>query len=342
MKRIAVLTSGGDSPGMNAAIRAVVRKGLNEGMEVFGINHGYAGMVAGDIFPMDSKTVGDKIGRGGTFLYSARYPEFAEEKGQLAGIEQLKKKGIEGVVVIGGDGSYHGAMRLTEHGYPAVGLPGTIDNDIVGTDFTIGFDTAVTTVVDALDKIRDTSSSHHRTFVVEVMGRNAGDIALWSGIAAGADDICIPEREFSFEKIVENIERGYEQGKNHHLIVLAEGVMHGEAFAKKLKEAGDTSDLRVSVLGHIQRGGSPTARDRVLASRMGAHAVELLKEGKGGLAIGIHNEELVDSPILGPAETGALMSVNPDGSIKVNQPHEVPIELYRLNKDLNRTSNYIS
>ena len=183
MKRIAVLTSGGDAPGMNAAIRAVVRQAISEGMEVFGIYNGYAGMVAGDIHQLDASSVGDIISRGGTMLHSARYPEFAEREGQLKGIEQLKKHGIEGVVVIGGDGSYHGAMRLTEHGFPAVGLPGTIDNDIVGTDFTIGFDTAVTTVMDAIDKIRDTSSSHHRTFVIEVMGRHAGDIALWSGIA---------------------------------------------------------------------------------------------------------------------------------------------------------------
>ena len=183
MKRIAVLTSGGDAPGMNAAIRAVVRQAISEGMEVFGIYDGYAGMVAGKIQPLDASSVGDIISRGGTFLHSARYPEFAQREGQLKGIEQLKKHGIEGVVVIGGDGSYHGAMRLTELGFPAVGLPGTIDNDIVGTDFTIAFDTAVTTAMDAIDKIRDTSSSHHRTFVIEVMGRNAGDIALWAGIA---------------------------------------------------------------------------------------------------------------------------------------------------------------
>ena len=339
MKRIAVLTSGGDAPGMNAAIRAVVRKGIAENIEVYGINHGYAGMVAGDIFPMTSQSVGDKIGRGGTFLYSARYPEFAEEKGQLAGIEQLKKNGIEGVVVIGGDGSYQGAMRLTEHGYPAVGVPGTIDNDIVGTDYTIGFDTAVSTVVDALDKIRDTSSSHHRTFVVEVMGRGAGDIALWSGIASGADDICIPEKEFHFENIVKNIKRGYDNGKNHHLIVLAEGVMHGAEFVEKLREAGDDSDLRLSVLGHIQRGGVPTTRDRVLASRMGAHAVELLKEGKGGIAVGLHNEKLVDSPILGTEEEGALFNIAEDGSIIVNNPHKADLSLYRLNKDLNLAGN---
>ncbi|GAB2025498.1 6-phosphofructokinase [Lactovum odontotermitis] len=334
MKRIAVLTSGGDSPGMNAAIRAVVRKGISEGMEVYGIHYGYKGLVEGDIIKLDSEAVSDKISRGGTFLYTARYPEFTQEEYQLKGIEQLKKLGIEGVVVIGGDGSYHGAMRLTEHGFPAVGLPGTIDNDIVGTDYTIGFDTAVTTAVDALDKIRDTSSSHHRTFIVEVMGRNAGDIALWAGIAAGADDICIPEREFKFENIVKRINTAYAQGKNHHLIVLAEGVMHGEEFAKRLKAAGDTSDLRVSVLGHIQRGGSPTVRDRVLASRMGAHAVELLRDGVGGVAVGVRGEKLTESPILGSAEEGALMSVNPDGSIKVNFPHQTMLELYRLNKDL--------
>ncbi len=245
MKRIAVLTSGGDAPGMNAAIRAVVRKAISEGMEVYGIYGGYAGMVAGDIYPLDATSVGDIISRGGTFLHSARYPEFAKLEGQLKGIEQLKKHGIEGVVVIGGDGSYHGAMRLTEHGFPAVGVPGTIDNDIVGTDFTIGFDTAVTTAMDAIDKIRDTSSSHRRTFVVEVMGRNAGDIALWAGIATGADEIIIPEEGFKIEDIVASIKRGYEKGKKHNIIVLAEGVMSADEFGKKLKEAGDTSDLRV-------------------------------------------------------------------------------------------------
>ncbi|EFO55167.1 6-phosphofructokinase [Streptococcus infantis SK1302] len=219
MKRIAVLTSGGDAPGMNAAIRAVVRQAISEGMEVFGIYDGYAGMVAGEIYPLDAASVGDIISRGGTFLHSARYPEFAKLEGQLKGIEQLKKYGIEGVVVIGGDGSYHGAMRLTEHGFPAIGLPGTIDNDIVGTDFTIGFDTAVTTAMDAIDKIRDTSSSHRRTFVVEVMGRNAGDIALWAGIATGADEIIIPEEGFKMEDIVASIKAGYEHGKKHNIIV---------------------------------------------------------------------------------------------------------------------------
>lgn len=335
MKRIAVLTSGGDAPGMNAAIRAVVRKAISEGMEVYGINRGYAGMVDSDIFPLGSKEVGDKISRGGTFLYSARYPEFAQLEGQLAGIEQLKKHGIEGVVVIGGDGSYHGAMRLTEHGFPAVGIPGTIDNDIAGTDYTIGFDTAVNTAVEAIDKLRDTSSSHGRTFVVEVMGRNAGDIALWAGIASGADQIIVPEEEFDIHKVVSTIKDDFEnRGKNHHIIVLAEGVMSGEAFAQQLKEAGDKSDLRVTNLGHILRGGSPTARDRVIASWMGAHAVELLKEGKGGLAVGIHNEELVESPILGSAEEGALFSLTDEGNIVVNNPHKARLDYAALNRSL--------
>ena len=210
MKRIAVLTSGGDAPGMNAAVRAVVRKAIKEGMEVFGINRGYAGMVDGDIFPLDAQSVSNILSHGGTFLQSARYPEFATLEGQLAGIEQLKKHDIEGVVVIGGDGSYHGAMRLTEHGFPAVGIPGTIDNDIAGTDYTIGFDTAVNTAMEALDKIRDTSYSHKRTFVVEVMGRNAGDIALWAGIAAGADQIIIPEEEYDINEVVAKVKDGYE------------------------------------------------------------------------------------------------------------------------------------
>jgi len=335
MKRIAVLTSGGDAPGMNAAIRAVVRKAISEGMEVYGIYGGYAGMVAGDIYPLDATSVGDIISRGGTFLHSARYPEFAKLEGQLKGIEQLKKHGIEGVVVIGGDGSYHGAMRLTEHGFPAVGVPGTIDNDIVGTDFTIGFDTAVTTAMDAIDKIRDTSSSHRRTFVVEVMGRNAGDIALWAGIATGADEIIIPEEGFKIEDIVASIKRGYEKGKKHNIIVLAEGVMSADEFGKKLKEAGDTSDLRVTELGHIQRGGSPTGCGWSGDVQRRPHAVKLLKEGIGGVAVGIRNEKMVESPILGTAEEGALFSLTADGKIVVNNPHKADIGLAELNRSIN-------
>ncbi|MFC5630650.1 MULTISPECIES: 6-phosphofructokinase [Streptococcus] len=335
MKRIAVLTSGGDAPGMNAAVRAVVRKAITEGMEVFGINRGYAGMVEGDIFPMDAHSVSNTLSHGGTFLQSARYPEFATLEGQLAGIEQLKKHGIEGVVVIGGDGSYHGAMRLTEHGFPAVGVPGTIDNDIAGTDYTIGFDTAVNTATSALDKIRDTSFSHGRTFVVEVMGRNAGDIALWSGIAAGADQIIIPEEDYDINEVVANVREGYEEkGKFRHLIVLAEGVMHADEFVELMKEAGDTSDLRATNLGHILRGGAPSPRDRVIASWMGSRAVELLKEGRGGLAVGIHNEHLVESPILGTAEEGALFSLGENGKIIVNNPHKARLDFAALNRDL--------
>lgn len=337
MKRIAVLTSGGDAPGMNSAVRAVVRKAIYEGMEVYGINRGYAGMVEGDIFKFETRDVTNIMSQGGTFLRSARYPEFAKLEGQLKGIEQLKKHGIEGVVVIGGDGSYHGAMRLTEHGFPAVGVPGTIDNDIVGTDFTIGFDTAVNTAIEAIDKISDTSYSHKRTFVVEVMGRYAGDIAVWAGLATGADQIIIPEEPFDINEVVKRNMDGYEnRGKSHAIIVLAEGVTNAENFVAMMKEAGDTSDLRAANLGHILRGGRPTARDRVLASWLGAHAVDLLKEGRGGLAVGIQNEKLVSYPILGTAEENALFSLTEDGKILVNKPHEGQLELAQLSRELRR------
>lgn len=226
-------------------------------------------------------------------------------------------------------------MRLTEHGFPAVGIPGTIDNDIAGTDYTLGFDTAVNTAMEALDKIRDTSYSHKRTFVVEVMGRNAGDIALWAGIASGADQIIIPEEGYDINEVVAKVKDGYEnKGKERHLIVLAEGVMHAEKFAELMKEAGDTSDLRATNLGHILRGGAPSPRDRVLASWMGAHAVELLLEGRGGLAVGIHNEELVESPILGTKEEGALFSLAEDGNIIVNMPHKARLDFAQLNRDI--------
>lgn len=318
MKRIAVLTSGGDSPGMNAAVRAVVRKAINEGMEVFGINYGYAGLVAGDIRQLNVQDVSDKIGRGGTFLYSARYPEFATEEGQLKGIEQLKKHGIEGLVVIGGDGSYQGAVALTKRGFPTIGIPGTIDNDIPGTDYTIGFDTAVTTALDALDRIRDTATSHVRTFIVEVMGRNAGDIALWAGVAAGAEQIIIPEVDTDYEEMMNQIRRGREKGKKHTIIVLAEGVMSGQEFAEKMWALGE-QHTRVSVLGHMQRGGSPTARDRVLASLFGAKAVELLLQNIGGVCVGIRNDEVIYSDIV---ETLAT------------QKHTPKLELLKLNFDI--------
>ena len=318
MKRIGILTSGGDAPGMNAAVRAVVRKGIYEGLEVYGINYGFAGLVAGDIRRLDVADVGDKIQRGGTFLYSARYPEFATEEGQLKGIEQLKKFGIEGLVVIGGDGSYHDAMALTKRGFPAVGIPGTIDNDIPGTDFTIGFDTAINTVLESIDRIRDTATSHVRTFVIEVMGRNAGDIALWSGVAGGADEIIIPEHDFDMASVAKKIQEGRDRGKKHCLIILAEGVMGGNEFAEKLSEFGDYH-TRVSILGHVVRGGAPSARDRVLASKFGAYAVELLQEGKGGLCVGIHDNEIVASDIIDTLE---------------NNKHKPDLSLYDLNNSL--------
>lgn len=297
MKRIGILTSGGDAPGMNAAVRAVARKALDSGLEVFGINYGYAGLVAGDIFQMTSATVADKINRGGTFLYSARYPEFAQVEGQLKGIEQLEKFGIEALVVIGGDGSYHGALRLTEHGYNAIGLPGTIDNDVPYTDFTIGFDSACRTAIDAIDKIRDTASSHQRVFIVNVMGRNCGDIAMWAGVASGADAIVIPERDYDMQEIADNLKQGFANGKSHGIVVLAEGVMSAEKFKDELLKYGDF-DARANTLGHMMRGGSPTTQDRVLATKLGVHAVELLLDGKGGLAVGIENNKITSHSML--------------------------------------------
>ena len=318
MKRIGILTSGGDAPGMNAAIRAVVRKSIFDGIEVYGINYGFAGLVAGDIRRLDVADVGDKIQRGGTFLYSARYPEFATEEGQLKGIEQLKKFGIEGLVVIGGDGSYHGAMALTKRGFPAVGIPGTIDNDIPGTDFTIGFDTAINTVLESIDRIRDTATSHVRTFVIEVMGRNAGDIALWSGVAGGADEIIIPEHDFDMKNVAKRIQEGRDRGKKHCLIILAEGVMGGNEFADKLSEYGDFH-TRVSISGHVVCGGAPRARDRFLASKFGSYAVELLKEGKGGLCIGMLDNQVVAADIIDTLE---------------NNKHKPDLSLYELNHEI--------
>jgi 6-phosphofructokinase 1 len=296
MKKIGVLTSGGDAPGMNAAVRAVVRKAIYHGIEVYGIYGGYAGLINGNIEPLGLGSVGDIIHRGGTILLSARCDEFRTLEGQLKGVEQLKNAGIEGLVVIGGDGSYRGAMALTKHGFPCVGVPGTIDNDIPGTQFTIGFDTALNTVIEAIDKIRDTATSHDRTFVIEVMGRNAGDIALWSGLAGGAEAILIPEDDYNMDEICERLLKSHERGKKHSIIIVAEGVASGVEFGKQIKEKTNF-DTRVSVLGHMQRGGSPTAFDRVLASRLGARAVELLMAEKGGRAVGIANNVIVDREI---------------------------------------------
>ncbi|WP_404996134.1 6-phosphofructokinase [Caldifermentibacillus hisashii] len=317
MRKIAVLTSGGDSPGMNPAIRAVVRKGIYHDLEVYGIYHGFHGLVNGNIEKLELGSVGDIIHRGGTILRSARLPEFVNPEVQKQGLEQLHKHGIEGLVVIGGDGSYRGANALTNLGFPCVGVPGTIDNDISGTEFTIGFDTAINTVIDAIDKIRDTASSHDRTFVIEVMGRGAGDIALWSGLAGGAETILIPEEKETIDNIIDRLNRGKQRGKRHSIIVVAEGVMSGVKLAEQLKEKID-ADVRVSVLGHIQRGGSPSATDRFLASRLGARAVELLLEGKGGRAVGIVKNTIVDHAI----------------SEIINQPHKIDNEIIRLAKEL--------
>lgn len=293
MKKIAVLTSGGDAPGMNAAVRAVVRKAIYEGIEVAGVMNGYQGLIEGKIELLQLGSVGDIIQRGGTVLRSARSKEFRTAEGREKAISQLKLHGIKGVVVIGGDGSFKGAQELTKLGIPCSCVPATIDNDIMGTQFTIGFDTALNTVIEAIDKIRDTASSHERMFIIEVMGRDAGDLALWAGLAGGAETIIIPEEKFNIVDIIERLNNGVKRGKKHSIIVVAEGVMSGHELAKQLEEVGNIH-THVSVLGHIQRGGSPSARDRVIASQFGSRAVEVLKEGKSCVAIGMQNHQIVD------------------------------------------------
>lgn len=300
MKQIAVLTSGGDAPGMNAAIRAVVRTGLFHGMTVYGVQHGYSGLIAGEFVPMDLGSVGDIIHRGGTILYSARSEVFRTPEGQAQALRQLKAHQIDGLVVIGGDGSFRGALKLHEQGFPVIGVPGTIDNDIPGTDFTIGFDTAVNTAIQAIDKIRDTATSHERTYVVEVMGRSAGDIALWAGLAGGAESILIPEVQLPMEQLldelVERLNRGHQRGKKHSIILVAEGVGSGVEIARLVQERTGF-ETRVTVLGHIQRGGSPTAFDRVLASRMGSMAVQLLMEGRSGEMVASRQHQICGIPM---------------------------------------------
>lgn len=292
MKTIAVMTSGGDSPGMNPAIRAVVRKALYHGMDVYGIYRGYSGLINDEIRQMDLGSVGDIIHRGGTILYSARCEDFKTVEGQRTGVANLKKHGIDGLVVIGGDGSFRGAQKLSELGIPTIGVPGTIDNDIPCTDFTIGFDTSVNTVIESIDKIRDTATSHERTYIIEVMGRHAGDIALWAGLAAGAESILIPEIGFTIEEIVEKLQRGQQRGKKHSIIILAEGVGKAPELGAHI-QALTGMETRVTILGHVQRGGSPSAYDRVLASRMGAKAVELLLEGHQAEMVAIQQNDIV-------------------------------------------------
>lgn len=291
IKKIGVLTSGGDAPGMNAAIRAVVRTALASNIDVYGIYNGYAGLINNEIVKLTHKDVGGTINRGGTFLGSARLPEFKDPEVRKIGIANLVKHGIEAIVVIGGDGSYMGALKLTEMGINCIALPGTIDNDIVSTDLTIGFDTALNTAVEAIDKIRDTSSSHARCNVVEIMGRHCGDLSMYASIGSGAEDVIIAEKEFDFERIVAQIEEGKIRGKKHYLIILAELIKDAHALAKEI-EARTEVETRATILGHIQRGGAPLGMDRVLASRMGAYAVELLQDGLGGRCVGIVENKL--------------------------------------------------
>ncbi|MDV7105476.1 6-phosphofructokinase [Vibrio sp. TH_r3] len=301
IKKIGVLTSGGDAPGMNAAIRGVVRTALSSGVEVYGIYDGYQGLYEGKIEKLDRSSVSDVINRGGTFLGSARFPEFREEATRQKAIENLNEHGIEALVVIGGDGSYMGAKKLTEMGYPCIGLPGTIDNDIAGTDYTIGYLTALNTVIDNIDRLRDTSSSHQRISIVEIMGRHCGDLTLMSSIAGGCEYIITPEQPWSKEELIESLQSGIAKGKKHAIITLTELMMDANELARDIEKATGR-ETRATVLGHIQRGGRPTAFDRVLASRMGNYAVHLLMEGKGGRCVGIQKEQLVHHDIIDAIE----------------------------------------
>ncbi|MCW3110556.1 MAG: 6-phosphofructokinase [Segetibacter sp.] len=298
--KIGVLTSGGDSPGMNAAIRAVVRTGIYHGLEVFGIMRGYNGMIDDDIFKMEGRSVANIIQRGGTILKCARSDEFREPAGRAKAYENLKKRGIDGLVVIGGDGSFKGAQKFSnEFDIPCIGLPGTIDKDIAGTDFTIGFDTAVNTAVEAIDKIRDTADAHDRLFVVEVMGRDAGYIALHSGIATGAENILIPEAKTNIDELIASLSEKEKRRKLVNLVVVAEGDEFGggNEIARIVKKRLPNIDTRVCILGHIQRGGAPTCLDRLIASRMGYHAVECLMQGRFNVMVGIVNNKLHYTPL---------------------------------------------
>ncbi len=320
VKTIGVLTSGGDAPGMNAAIRAVVRSGCENGMKVMGIRRGYKGLVDGDMFEMNLRSVSDIIHRGGTMLYSARCPEFAESEVQDKAVEVCKEFGLEGIVAIGGDGTFKGARALTLKGIPCIGIPGTIDNDIASCDYTIGYDTALNTIMDMVDRIRDTTESHDRCSVVEVMGRNAGYLALNAGIAVGATCILIPEVDYDIDSyIIERMRRTQKTGKQHFIIIVAEGVKGVEPgmLAKYIQEKTGV-ESRATILGHVQRGGSPSVRDRVLASRMGHYAVELLKQDIGNRVVVISKDRIIDYDIIEA----------------LNMKKTIDLELYKIANDI--------
>ena len=302
MNRIGVLTSGGDAPGMNAAVRAITRKAIYHDIEVYGIHRGFMGLINSDFVKLDISSVGDIIHRGGTALLTARCDEFKTEQGQEKALKNLEAFGIEGMIVIGGDGSLRGANVLSKYGMPTIGIPTTIDNDIPLTDTCIGFDTAVNTVVDAVNKVRDTATSHERTFVIEVMGREAGHLALYSGLASGAETILVPEIPFNIGDVCEKIEKGYSRGKLHSIIIVAEGAASSIDIAKSIKEKTGM-ETRVIILGHLQRGGTPTATDRILASRFGGKAVDLLKNNIRNKMLGLINGKLVVNDIEKVLET---------------------------------------
>ena len=298
MKRIGLLTSGGDAPGMNAAIRAVVRSGIYYGMEVYGVERGYAGLIDDNVYQMEMRSVSNIVQCGGTKLRTARCLEMLTPEGQKKAVDTLQRHGIEGLVVIGGDGSFRGARILSEqYGVPTIGIPGTIDNDLAYTDYTLGFDTAVNTCLDIINKLRDTMTSHERVSVVEVMGRHCGDIALYSGIASGAEIIVVPEVSFDMGDIISRINRSRASGKHSNIIVVAEGVMSADKFAKELQEH-TTYDVRPTCIGHVQRGGSPSMADRMLAAQFGNKAVRLLRDGIGNRVVGIRDNKIIDMDII--------------------------------------------
>jgi len=314
MQRVALLTSGGDAPGMNACIRAVVRKAVYHGLEVIGIKRGFTGFIEADMEPMNLSSVADTVQKGGTILRTARSDQFLAPEGRAKAYENTIRFGIQGLIVIGGDGSFRGARSFyLEHNLPVVGIPATIDNDIPGTDQTIGFDTAVNTAIEAINKIRDTATSHERAFIIEVMGRNSGFIALAAGLAGGAETILIPERSFSYDEICEKLLRGFRRGRLHSIIVVAEGASGGVEVGRKIKESTGI-DTKVTILGHLQRGGSPSAADRILASRLGARAVDLLMSGAAKMMVGVNK--------------GEIASVNLDDAL--NQTKTIDVEMYHL------------